>query len=189
MDKHRTVLASSSHSQLLIIDLQQRLCSAMPEETLNKVIKNAGVLIDAAQQLAIPIITTEQYPQGLGSTHDDLRAKLNDTHPVFSKTCFAGSCLSEVDNYMREQHRQHVILSGIETHICVLQTAMDLLNKGYIVFVAQDACCSRDKNHYQNALQRMREAGAIISNSESILFEWLRDAAHTDFKTLSKLIR
>ncbi|MFW5427315.1 MAG: isochorismatase family protein, partial [Methylophagaceae bacterium] len=98
---------------------------------------------------------------------------------------------AEVDEFMsslRASHRRQVILTGMEAHICVLQTALALLAQGFEVFVVEDAICSRTQQNQDNALQRLRQAGVIITNTESVLFEWLSDAKHPKFRTLSKLI-
>lgn len=132
---------------------------------------------------------TEQYPKGLGATEPEISALLPKHSTSFEKTCF--SCTS-TENFMQllsqKKHKQ-VILAGMEAHICVLQTAIQLLAADYQVFVLADAICSRHKKHYKTALQRMTQAGAIVCHTESILFEWLGDARHECFKELSGLLR
>ena len=94
-----------------------------------------------------------------------------------------------MDKHLNDPTRQQIILTGMEAHICVLQTTMQLLEQGKQVFVVEDGVCSREKRHFNNALARMRDAGAIITNRESVLFEWLGDASHPQFRDLSRLIR
>ena len=181
-------LCDVAHSQLLVIDIQDRLASAMPEKVMQQVIKNTNVLLKASSELNIPVIRSEQYPQGLGPTHTEVNNHLPQHTRVLEKTCFACTGAEGFSERIDNQRRQ-VILCGIESHICVLQTAIQLHQQGFEVYVVEDAVCSRNKHHYKNALQRLRQAGVIVTNVESVLFEWLRDAQHESFRALSKLIR
>jgi nicotinamidase-related amidase len=173
-------------SQLILIDLQTRLLSAMPQEAMQTVIRNCGILAQAAAMLEVPVIVSEQYPKGLGNTAPELLAFLPNIKPV-EKLTF--SCMAE-PKFSRQLTRDHsqVVIAGMEAHICVLQTALDLQNSKQ-VFVAEDAIISRNPANKANALARMREAGCIISNTESIVFEWLGKADSDAFKAISLLIR
>lgn len=173
-------------SQLIFIDLQTRLLSAMPQEAMQAVIRNCGILAQAAAMLEVPVIISEQYPKGLGNTAPELLAFLPNIKPV-EKLTF--SCMAE-PKFSRQLTRDHsqVVIAGMEAHICVLQTALDLQNSKQ-VFVAEDAIISRNPANKANALARMREAGCIISNTESIVFEWLGKADSDAFKAISLLIR
>lgn len=173
-------------SQLVIIDMQEGLANAMPAEDMQQVIKQTKVLLQAASALEIPVVHTEQYPQGLGLTFAELQPLL-PTHAV-SKTSF--SCCDE-PNFLCKLagDRTQVILTGMEAHICVLQTALALKEKGRQVFVVEDAVTSRNPTNKANALERLRQAGIIVSNTESVLFEWLCKGEGDTFKALSKLIR
>jgi nicotinamidase-related amidase len=173
-------------SQLIFIDLQTRLLSAMPQEAMQAVKRNCGILAQAAVMLEIPVIVSEQYPKGLGNTAPELLAFLPNIKPV-EKLTF--SCMAE-PKFSRQLTRDHsqVVIAGMEAHICVLQTALDLQNSKQ-VFVAEDAIISRNPANKANALARMREAGCIISNTESIVFEWLGKADSDAFKAISLLIR
>lgn len=180
-------IAQSQDCFLVVIDVQQRLLSAMPEAARAPLIKQVGVLIQASNALDIPIAITEQYPKGLGPTEPELLA-LSTATSAIEKTCF--SC-ADADGFMstlRASHCRSVILTGMEAHICVLQTALALQAQGFQVFVVEDAVSSRTLENKNNALQRLRQAGVIITNTESVLFEWLADAKHAEFRTLSKLI-
>lgn len=181
------MLCRAQDSQLLVIDMQERLLSAMPEEPRTLVLTNTAMLLDAAGLLEIPVLHTEQYPKGLGPTHDTLRSHFAD-QPALEKTCFSCCGAPGFEPRLRDAGRQ-IIICGIEAHVCVLQTAMQLHEKGFAVFVVADAVCSRSKHHYKNALARLAQAGISITNSESVLFEWMRDAKHPHFKSISKLIR
>lgn len=181
-------LCHAEQSQLLIIDIQERLASAMPADVLESVIKNNNILIQAAKQLNIPIIHSEQYPKGLGNTVATISEHLTET-PRITKTSFSCSNAEGFHDLIAKQKRQQIIITGIESHICVLQTALQLQHHGYTVYVVEDAICSRKKFNHKNAIKRLRQSGVIISNVESVLFEWLKDASHPDFKTLSNLIK
>lgn len=182
------LLCQAGQSVLLIIDIQQRLAGAMPEQALHSVVKHTGLLLKAAGLLDIPVVRTEQYPAGLGQTLDEIRQHI--THDTcLEKTCFSCCGAAGFEQTLKNSGRRQVILSGMETHVCVLQTALELKATGYEVFVVDDAVCSRDKHNHKNALWRLSQAGIVISNTESVLFEWLRDAGHPHFKAISQLLR
>jgi nicotinamidase-related amidase len=179
--------ADSTLSQLVMIDMQVKLASVMPAEALQSVVKNCGVLVHAAHLLAIPTILTEQYPQGLGETLSEIKQHLPGSKPI-AKTAFS-ACGEPKFNQQLHRDKPQIILAGMEAHICVLQTAMALLQAGKQVFVVEDAVISRSSANKANALARLRDAGCVISNTESVMFEWLGDANHEAFKALSKLIK
>jgi len=182
-------LCHAQHSQLLIVDIQERLASAMPADILKNTIKNNRILLNAANELNIPVIYSEQYPKGLGHTVSKLSEALIATNISFTKTCFACTGEDGFSEIISKNNRQQIIIGGIESHICVLQTAIQLQRQGYTVYVAEDAICSRKKLNHKNAIKRLRQNDVIVSNVESVLFEWLRDATHPKFKTLSQLIK
>jgi nicotinamidase-related amidase len=183
------LLCQAQASQLLILDIQERLAGTMDATVMDDVVHNTNILSEAATALAIPILRTEQYPQGLGPTLAGISAKLPEEHSVFEKTCFSCCGAAGIDSHFNDAVRKQVVITGLEAHICVLQSAIELQQRGKQVFVVEDAVCSRSKQHFKNALARLRHAGVVVSNTESVLFEWLRDASHPQFKTLSKLIR
>jgi hypothetical protein len=151
------------------------------------VVKNCTILLQSATLLEIPTIFTEQYPKGLGPTVPELALYMDGKKPV-EKIAF--SCCGEpaFNRQLLGDHQQ-VILAGMEAHICLLQTALDLLAQGKTVFVLEDAVISRNPENKRNALNRMRDAGVIISNTESLVFEWLGLAEGDAFKKISQLIR
>ena len=183
-----SLLANSQQSQLLIIDEQTRLAAAMPDADWKQVEENSARLLEAAKALDIPVIISEQYPKGLGHTVESLIPKITNDK-VFEKTHF--SCCQNPDykKQLISNNRKQLIICGIEAHVCVLQTAIDALDSGFDVFVIADAVCSRDLQHKENALSRLQQAGVIISNHESVMFEWLRDAKHQQFKFISGLLK
>ncbi|MBI1422082.1 MAG: isochorismatase family protein [Gammaproteobacteria bacterium] len=182
-------LCQAQLSQLLIIDVQDRLARTMDETILEQLLRNTRILIEAAIALEIPIVRTEQYPKGLGPTVAAIAEKLPAGQTAYEKTCFSSCGAAGIDTQLNDITRKQLIVTGMEAHICVLQSAIELQQQGKQVFVVQDAVCSRSKQHYKNALARLQQAGVIITNAESVLFEWLKDASHAQFKTLSRLIR
>ncbi len=182
-------LLSAANSLLVIVDLQTKLSAVMPATEAKLITENAGSLVKAAAILNIPILVTEQYPKGLGTTDTSIIQKLPEATPIFEKTGFS-CCLAEgFCNALESSERKQIILTGIEAHVCVLQTALELLHKGYQVYVVEDAICSRKSVHKVYALQRMQQQGITIINHESVLFEWLRDASHPDFRSISGLLQ
>ena len=184
---HAPLKADVTLSQFVMIDVQSRLASVMPTDALLTVVKNCGILAQAANMLDVPMVLTEQYPQGLGHTVPELSALIPDVHPI-EKIVF--SCAAEPRfNRQLTRDRSQIILAGMETHICIVQTALDLIAAGKQVFVVEDAVISRNPANKTNAISRMREAGCIITNTESVVFEWLGAASGDAFKAVSKLIR
>ncbi len=169
---------------LLVVDVQEGLVRAMDQAIGKNVIRNIQTLLSLAEEMKIPVISTEQYPRGLGSTVAEIRGEL--VRDPVEKLSF--SCLS-VDAFKEKLNlagRRQVILSGMETHICVLQTCADLIEKGYEVHVVADAVCSRRKLDWEVGLRWMERQGAIISTTEIIAFQLLREAGTERFKRLSK---
>lgn len=182
-------LCRREDSALLIVDVQTRLAAAMPAEARAGVLRNAGILIEAATALGIPVVQTEQYPRGLGATEPELAERLAGTARRLEKTSFSCCGADGFDAAVCADGRTQWILCGMEAHVCVLQTALELHARGLEVFVVEDGVCSRTEANRTNALARLRQAGVIVSNTESVLFEWLRDASDPQFKMLSALIR
>lgn len=181
-------IASAEKGVLMVVDIQDRLLSAMPQQQQEMIQTSVQTLLTAADALALPVLVTEQYPKGLGHTVATLRDILPANTPIFEKTQFSAWQVDDIAAVLKQSEYQQVFLSGMETHICILQTALDLLKQGYEVFVIEEAVCSRDNKHYHSALNRLRDAGAVITNIESLLFECIADARHPQFKTISKLI-
>ena len=144
-------------------------------------------MAQAANLLALPSIATEQYPQGLGETLPEIKQHLANNKAI-AKTAFS-ACGEPKFNQQLQRENSQIILAGMEAHICVLQTALDLINANKQVFVVEDAVISRSAANKANAIARMRAAGCVITNTESVVFEWLGDANHAAFKTISKLIK
>ncbi len=179
---------ASTDAIWMLVDVQTRLCAAMPATQIPIVVQNIQRLIQAAQLLNIPLWVTEQYPEKLGETLPELQSILPEYTPRYAKLSFSAwheAALQESSLSVAPQ----VVLFGLEAHICVLQTALDALAAGKQVFVVEDAIISRNDANRLNAINRLREAGCIITNTESMLFEPMRGALHPQFKAISALIR
>lgn len=179
------MLISANKSCLLVVDVQEKLAPAMAEG--DKIIENIMILMKAASKLATPILVSEQYPKGLGPSVKQI-ASLSGGD-VIEKISF--SCMAEDDfgGRFHKLGRRQAVVAGIEAHVCVLQTAMQLLDRGCKVFVVADATTSRTRDNHQLALQRLQVAGAEIVSTEMVLFEWLERADSRNFKELRKLIK
>jgi nicotinamidase-related amidase len=175
---------------LCVIDIQERLTAAMPEREL--VIDAARTLIVSARRLAVPIVVTEQYPRGIGPTEPAIVEALGDDYRPLEKLHF--SCCQEPAFAARlgeaaQAGDRQVILCGMETHVCLLQTCLDLLHDGFQVHVAADAVCSRNAEHKRLALEHMRRAGAIVTCVEAAVYQMLGVAGTPEFKDLLPLFR
>ena len=177
------MLIKSTDSCLLIIDVQEKLIGAMSEPQL--VLDNCAWLIQLAQTLNIPLLVSEQYPRGLGTTVSSLKPLFNE-EVVMEKVHF--SCTAETACKIRLEkiEKKQVVIAGIESHVCVLQTALGLLDMGKTVFIVADAVSSRRLSDKELALARLRSAGVHIVSKEMVFFEWLHQAATPLFKQLSK---
>ncbi|MEI6682061.1 MAG: hydrolase [Bacteroidota bacterium] len=171
---------------LLVIDFQEKIFPAIAEnETL---LRNVPILIEGAKALGLPIFVTEQYVKGLGPTIPGFKALLAGIEPI-EKASF--SCCDE-SRFMMElasSGKDHIIVTGIESHVCVLQTVIDLVQNGYHPIVVEDCISSRKPNDKLIAIERMRKEGVIITTYEAILFELLRYSGGETFKAISKLVK
>ena len=179
-------MITPANTALLIVDIQERLLPALHEH--QAFLAACRQFITGANLLGVPHIITEQYPKGLGATVPDI-ALLTPDAPKFSKTQFS-AYTAEVAAALqsRQPEKQNIILIGCETHICVLQTVLDLRQQGYNVLIPQECATSRTAANKANGLQQIQAAGGIVSNIESLLFMLLKDAQHPQFKAISKLI-
>ena len=173
-------------SCLLIVDVQERLAPVMSDP--RRVLHNCGLLMRAAQRLEIPTLVTEQYPKGLGPTMVDLRPYI-PAEGAMPKLHFSAAADEAILAKLQGLGRSQVVIAGIETHVCVLQTALDLKAKGFEVMVAADACASRRIESEQMGWSRMRQCGVELLSVEMVFFEWLHQAGTPEFKELSALIK
>lgn len=178
-------LLSASQSRLLVVDVQEKLLAVMPEREL--LIARCDRLLTVAGALDVPVFATEQYPKGLGSTAAPLREKLGEIPEKLRFSC--AECLAWPTAAEDDFGRDQVVVCGMETHVCVLQTVFDLLASGYRVFVVVDAVRSRFAEDREIALRRMESAGATLVTSESVLFEWCEEAGTEEFKEVSRLLK
>ncbi len=177
-------MITPANTALLIVDIQERLLPALHEH--QAFLAACRQFITGANLLGVPHIITEQYPKGLGATVPDI-ALLTPDAPKFSKTQFS-AYTAEVAAALQSRQPENIVLIGCETHICMLQTVLDLRQQGYNVFIPQECATSRTAANKANGLQQIQAAGGIVSNIESLLFMLLKDAQHPQFKAISKLI-
>lgn len=173
---------------LLIVDVQDRLAPAMFEA--EALVRNCTTLAAAAVQMQFPIVVTEQYPERLGATVPEVSAAIaqsGEMAPV-SKMLFS-ACTESVQATLRELGRPTILMCGIEAHVCVMQSALDLLEAGLQVFVPHDAISSRQESNKQIGWERMLRSGAFPTSTESAIFELLREAGTPDFKAMLRLIK
>jgi nicotinamidase-related amidase len=175
---------SAGDTGLLVIDVQEKLIPLIPNSPA--LIRNIAFLIDAARFLEIPVQATEQYPKGLGTTVSELARRLPERP---DKVAFSSCAIPSVLDSFRRAARPRLLLAGIETHVCVQQTALDLLSLGFRVYVAADGVASRYAVDHNQALHRLEQAGAIVTTCESAVFEWIGAAGSPQFKEISRLVQ
>jgi nicotinamidase-related amidase len=189
-------LLNAKRSIVLIIDLQGKLMEMIERPGL--VVAATKRLLTLAEMFEVPVVSTEQYPQGLGRTHPEIRAAFDAVavpKRTLSKTSF-GCCgdpafermLQEVRPGLEAVERQ-IVVAGIEAHVCVLQTTLELLRQGSQVYLCWECISSRGEEYRRHALDRMTQAGAVLTNHESVAFEWARDKNHPQFKAMSTLLK
>lgn len=183
---HIPGLVDAMQSCLLVVDMQPRLLAAMAEA--DAVVNNCEKLLKAAALLEIPAIASEQYPHGLGST-DERLSSLIDESSIFEKMEFSALLNSKLASGLEALKRPQVIVTGLEAHVCVLQSVFDLAAHGYSVFVVADAISSRRLADKEVALHRFKHPNIAVVTTEMVVFEWLRAATHPKFKQLSALVK
>jgi len=172
---------------VLVIDVQEKLARAMPPEAEARMEKNAGILVKAARRLGLPVVASEQYVKGLGPTVPALRELLPS--PPIEKVEFSCANSTSLASAIEKTNRRQVIAVGMESHVCVFQTVRDLLRKHFQVFVPRDAIVSRTEENRQVGLNLCERAGAVVTSTETVLFDLLGTAGTPEFKELSPLIR
>ena len=175
-------------AMLLVIDVQIKLLPAI--ENQDQVLVGTRQLLDGAKLFQIPTLATEQYPKGIGATEESVAGLLEELKtPVLEKDTFSACGEETVRRALRKIDRPQIIVCGIETHVCVLQTALDLLSMDHRVYVCADAVGSRSDLDRQTALARMRQAGAVVTTAESVLFELCGNCKSPRFKQLLELVK
>ncbi|MCG8409439.1 MAG: hydrolase [Phycisphaerales bacterium] len=173
---------------LVVIDVQEKMLAAITSSSPEQIIDKIRRLIGVASLLEIPILYTEQYPQGLGPTDLKVRKLLAEHDPIVKTTC---SCWRNETfrTALQQTEREHVVVAGLETHVCIQQTVLDLIRVDYVPFIPADAVGSRFPGDTDTALSRIRRAGAEVSTTESILFELIERCDHPKFKDFLKLVK
>lgn len=177
-------LMSRGDTVLVVIDVQEKLIPLIPG--FDRIVWNIGRLIDGAKVLGVPVLGTEQYPKGLGGTVKELADR---TGPLAAKLSFSCCQCDEFWQQLAELDVPKVLLCGIESHVCIQQTAIDLLSAGYRVYLAVDALGARFEIDHTTALRRMDSAGATLTTTEAALFEFCEVAGSPEFKQLSALVK
>jgi nicotinamidase-related amidase len=172
-----------ARTALVVVDVQEAFRPAVLD--FDQVAGNVATLVRGAQILGLPVLVTEQYPKGLGRTVPEVADHLDDAEPL-EKVCFSAA---EADGFAEALDRDQVLLCGIETHVCVSQTAEDLLAQGRAVHVAQDAVTSRTADNRALGLHKMERAGATVTSVETALFELLGKAGTPEFKEVQALVK
>jgi len=182
--KHPQILVQNK-SALLVIDIQERIYKVMRK--YEQLIENVVKLIKGAKIISIPIYFTEQYPKGLGETIQQIKAELNGK--AFQKVTFSCFGAENLFDQLKEKGINQIIVCGIESHVCVQQTVLDLLANDFQVNIPINAVSSRYKIDYKTALKRMAKNGAQLTTVEAVLFELLQVSGNTTFKKVSSLIK
>jgi len=172
---------------LVVIDIQERLVTAMPQKVYVRLRNTVAMLAEAAKVLGVPVVTTEQYPRGIGHTVPELAELCSEK--VVEKVSFG--CCGEPDFLaaIKETGRSQVLVTGMEAHVCVYQTVLGLLEDGYHVHLVRDAICSRNKIAFLSGVANAAEAGAVVTTAETVLFQLLQDSTHDQFKAISKMVK
>ncbi len=183
---HHPNLLRKDDTLLVIIDIQAKLLNVMFEK--EGLVSGCRKLIQSAKILEIPTIMTEQYPKGMGATDPEI-LKLLEEIKAIEKLHFSCCGVEDFNKKVESFRKKQIVVIGIEAHVCVLQTVYDLMHQGYFVYVPYDAVSSRKESDYRNALDRMRQAGAVVGSVESAIFELLEKAGTPVFKEISKIIK
>ena len=178
---------SPENCLLVVVDIQERLLPAIPSG--RQIVFNARRLLEAAGAIGVPVVVTEQYPQGLGSTVPELSPYIPEGTTVLPKKSFSIYDDEHIRTEIGNHGRSQIILCGVETHVCIQQSAFDLLRTGYEVHIIVDAVGSRFASNQEIALRRFESSGMALTTAESLLFEWCRTAEHPQFKMFSRLAK
>ncbi len=178
---------TDKNTLLVVIDVQEKLLPAI--DNAEYLLANIGKLINGAKVLNIPIILTEQYPKGLGKTDENIINELGELYEPVEKTTFSCYKNSNFKEALENYGKNNIVLCGIETHICVSQTAIELKNAGFNIFIAEDCVASRNDNDHCVAIQRMSNSKITISTMESIIMEMCGGSNRPEFKAISAIIK
>ena len=182
----KNIVMTTENTQLVILDIQGKLSQIVYQS--EEVLRNSTILIEGCKHLELPIVWVEQMPDKLGVTHPAIAELLSSKTPV-KKSSFSAWGNTEFQQQLSANQRKKILLIGIETHICIYQTAIDLLANGYEVSVIADAVSSRTESNKQIGLTMLRDAGATLLSTEAALFALLRTAEHPKFKEIARLVK
>ena len=180
-------LLHRASSRLLIVDVQEKLVALFSESSRVRLFANCRFLIEGARLFGVPVTATEQYPQGLGPTVASLAELMSER--TAKQRFSAVECTGWPTAANAIDDRFQIVVAGMESHVCVMQTVLDLLAAGYQTFVVADAIAARGDVDHQFALERMANSGATITTAEAVLFEWCESSAAPEFKQLSALVK
>jgi nicotinamidase-related amidase len=181
-------LVDPANAVLVVIDVQEKLCAAMDQPVLSRLTSNIGILLESALELAIPVVFTEQYVKGLGATLGELKQRV-PAASCFEKMTFSCCGNAAFVDQLKQSGRKQIIVTGMETHVCVLQTVIDLLDEEFDVHLVKDAVMSRSPDNRETAIESMVLAGAVPTCTEAVVFQLLKIAGTDSFRKLSKLVK
>ncbi len=181
-------MLNSENTLLLVVDIQEKL-TGMLKENKETAEQNAKKIVKAAKILKIKTVVSEQYPKGLGSTVEAVRNEFPQDVKIFEKTQFSLASEKEILDEILKSGKKQIVIFGIEAHICVFQTALELKEKGYEVFVVSDISYSRNNEERLLALKNLRHFGIMTPSLETVLFMWLRGSKNPNFKEIQSLIK
>ncbi|HEY2031997.1 MAG TPA: hydrolase [Myxococcales bacterium] len=187
MPSEQDLALDRKNALLLVVDVQERLFKAMPQDGQAPLLKNLDILVKAARTLKLPVVTSEQYPKGLGPTVPSLRENL-PAAPLekLEFSCAGNPAIAEA---IRSSGRRQIVVAGMETHVCVYQTVRDLVGRGFSVFVPADAVISRTPDNKASGLALCQRAGAVLTSTEASVFDLLGAAGTPEFKEISPLLK
>ena len=175
---------------ILVVDVQEKLAAAMPDAATEELVKNASILLEAADALGVRVVASEQYPKGLGPTVTTLASKLGEMGvKALPKMAFDACSELTISRALADSGARSVVVLGMEAHVCVFQTARELVKRGYATYVVADAVASRREENRRIGLALCERAGAVVTCTEAVAFDLLEHAATGAFKAIAKLLR
>lgn len=181
---------NTANTVLVIVDLQDKLIKPLDPDWFERVTVQVGLLTLLAGLKNIPVFMTEQYPKGLGTTHEIIIKHLTGiSFQKFAKNTFSAASCPDFTRALEPHQGKNIILSGMETHVCVYLTTLGLLERGHAVFVPQDAVIARDTKNHENGLQLIAQAGGVVTNAETLVFQIFKDSTQPGFKEISNYLK
>ena len=178
---------NANETAVLVVDYQEKLLPAM--SGLEELMDNSKKLLKGLKELGVPMIVTEQYKKGLGSTVPEIAECIGDDFKAYEKLTFSGVCTEEISDAIKALGKKNILVCGVEAHVCVLQSVIDLKAQGYNVLLVEDCVTSRKQADKETAVKRAMGEGAFITSAEAVLFELLYAAGTPTFKVISKIVK